>query len=489
MRSYASCTIVAALLFFASDVAHANGRLPGATGLAIGPSDGNELLLGLTYGLALTLDGGASWSWMCEQQIDGNGGNVDPSIVVTGNGSIVVLSLTNGGVLVSQDHGCTFVRPQGQLERNRGVDLTLDPSQPDHVYALLSTIMNAVDGGYPTYRNVLAHSIDNGGSWTVLAELPEDLSAETVEVAPSDPKRIYVSGTASSDPLQGVVERSDDGGLTWKRTTVQLPRGSGSLYLSAIHPSDPDRLWFRVPGRGDIYGVLPAKLWLSMDGGASFAPLGETKAGMLGLALSPSGDRIAFGGPSDGLFVAPADASAAPSKVSDLPVSCLRWRANGLYLCSLEPLAPFSLGFAAEPTQDFVPLWKRSNTCRAACAPPSPLEMKCRQPWEMIAPFVDASTPVCGSSASIPDAGVDAGSRAAGGRLDNGSMAGSRLDGGGSVVDASQVTPAHTQSVRSSTSGGCAVVSPLIVSRQCPKCWLAPLLTLMVIAMLRRRGT
>ena len=45
-------------------------------------------------------------------------------------------------------------------------------------------------------------------------------------------------------------------------------------------------------------------------------------------------------------------------------VSCLRWRSNGLYACALEPNAPFSLGFAAEPTQGFVPLWHRANTCR-----------------------------------------------------------------------------------------------------------------------------
>lgn len=455
-------------LSIATASVHANGRLPGATGLAIHPSDNNELLLGLTYGLALTVDGGASWSWMCEQQIDGNGGNVDPAIVLTGNGSIVVLSLTSGGVLVSQDHGCTFVRPPGELERNRGVDLTLDPSQPDHVYALLSTIMNAVDGGSPTYRNLLAHSLDSGASWQVLAQLPDDLSAETVEVAPSDPKRIYVSGTASSDPLQGVVERSDDGGRTWKRTTVRLPRGSGSLYLSAIHPSDPDRLWFRVPGRGDIYGVLPAKLWLSTDGASSFSPLGETQAGMLGLALSPAGDRVAFGGPSDGLFVVPADASAAPTKVSDLPVSCLRWRTNGLYLCALEPIAPFSLGFAAQPGGDFVPLWKRANTCRPACAPPSPLEMKCGEPWQMIAPLIDASTAVCGEAGSIS------------GMFDASAVARSRVDGSISTVDASR---AATMTPPSAAAGSCTVMSSLTVR---VPWWLATL-TLMTDVFVRRR--
>lgn len=379
----------------AASVAHANGRIPGATGLAIHPHDERQMLLGLSFGLALTRDGGASWTWMCEQQIEGNGSDVDPSIIMTDDGSLVVLSLTNGGVLVSRDDGCSFERALGPLQGNRGVDLTLDPSQPGRVLALMSTIIEVLEGGVPRYRNFLAHSLDHGRRWTILAELPDDMLGETIELAPSDPKRIYVSGTANADPLQGIVLRSDDGGLTWKRNTVRLPKGSGSLFISGIHPSDPDRLWFRVPGRGDIYGALPAKLWLSTDGAASFVPISETEAGMLGFAISPDGDRVAFGGPLDGLFVAPADASAAPLKVSDVRVSCLRWNANGLYVCGGEPVDPYTLGFAAEPTAGFVPLWRRANTCRPACTPEASLERNCRGPWETIAPLLSADTAVC----------------------------------------------------------------------------------------------
>jgi hypothetical protein len=112
----------AGLLCLVTTAAQANGRLPGATGLAINPNDESQLLLGLTYGLALTRDHGASWTWMCEQQIEGNGGNVDPAIVVTSNGTLVVLSLTNGGVLVSRNGGCSFERALGPLEGNRGTD-------------------------------------------------------------------------------------------------------------------------------------------------------------------------------------------------------------------------------------------------------------------------------------------------------------------------------------------------------------------------------
>lgn len=402
-RAWGPAVFVLACL--ATSAVHANGRVPGATGLAIHPTDAQQLLLGLTYGLALTRDGGANWSWMCEEQIEGNGGDVDPSIVVTNDGTLVVLSLTNGGVLVSRDNGCSFARALGPLQGQRGVDLTLDPQRPGRVLALLSTITEVVDRR-PRYHNLVAHSLDHGASWQVLAELPDDLSAETLEIAPSDAQRIYVSGTSGADPLQGIVERSDDGGLSWKRSSVRLPRGSGSLFLSGIHPSDPDRLWVRVPGRGDIYGVLPARLWLSLDGATSFEQVADTQAGMLGFAVSPDGERIALGGPLDGLFVGPSDASAPPAKIADLHVSCLRWQASGLYVCALEPTDPYSLGHAVEPTQGFVPLWQRADTCRDACVSPSPLELTCREPWATIAPLVGAESALCVDRSTTPDAGA-----------------------------------------------------------------------------------
>lgn len=445
--------LVAVLLCLIGTAAHANGRLPGATGLAIHPTDEQQLLLGLTYGLALSRDGAASWTWMCEQQIEGNGGDVDPSIVMTGDGSLVVLSLTNGGVLVSRNDGCSFERAMGPLQGERGVDLTLDPSQHGRVLALTSTIIEVVEAGYPRYRNLLAQSLDHGGSWEVLAELPEDMSPETVELAPSDGDRIYVSGTAAANPLQGIVERSDDGGLSWTRTTVELPPGSGSLFVSGIHPNDPDALWFRVPGRGDIYGVLPAMLWRSTDGGASFDQVGDAQGGMLGFAVSPDGQRVAFGGPLDGLFVAPADASAAPMKISEQRVSCLRWQASGLYVCGLEPSDPYSLAHATEPMAGFVPLWQRANTCRDACSSPSPLERNCRQPWEDLAPFIGADTALCDGSSVMPDAGPDA-------SVD----AGAARDGGGRTVD----RPARS-------AGGCTVAFARGADLHG---WLVPLLLL-----------
>ena len=202
-----------------------------------------------------------------------------------------------------------------------------------------------------------------------------------------------------------------------------------------------------------------------MNAGASFDTVGETGGGMLGFALSPEGDQVAFGGPRDGLFVMPSDASAAPSLVSATPVTCLHWTTRGLYSCAAEPGSPFSLGFAAEPGQAFEPLWQRANSCRASCDPPSRLEMLCEEPWERVSSLVGA---VCDGSTWIPDAGIDAGT----GTLEP------RLDGGGAEtsVDAASASDAAPMTPEPADSG-CAVAHP---SRGSASWWLVPVLMLCI---------
>ncbi len=469
--SQARGLLTAALVCVAATTAHANGRMPGATGLAIHPDDGEQLLLGLTFGLALSRNGGASWAWMCEQQIEGNGSNVDPSIVMTGNGTLVVVSLTNGGVLVSRDDGCSFERAMGPLQGHRGVDLTLDPGGSGRVLALMSRIVAIDERNRAIYRNFVAHSQDHGGSWEVLAELPDAMRVETLEVAPSDPNRIYVSGTDSGDPLQGIIMRSDDGGLSWTRSTVELPFGSGSLFVSGIHPEDADTLWVRVPGLGDLNGVLPARLWVSTDGGASFEQIADTGGGMLGFAVSPEGDRVAFGGPLDGLFVAPADGSAPPSRVADMVVTCLRWHASGLYACALEPNAPYSLAHSVDPAEgfeSFESVWQRAQTCRAACAAASTLERTCREPWEELAPQVGAADALCDGTAPPPDVS---------GQADRDAGAAHGDGGVRPRVEASPVATGGTDADPAGRLGGCGVARGPAAAAPAGRAWVVALLT------------
>jgi photosystem II stability/assembly factor-like uncharacterized protein len=387
-------------------LARANGRMPGATELSIARSDRQHLLARATFGLVQSFDGGDSWQWICEQAINVSGES-DPPLALTEDGSLILLP-TVGATLISRDKGCTWsIAPE--LADSKAIDLTVDPTDPSHVLVVTSTI-DAIDAmGLVTYINVVFETRDNAASWQVVATLASDFEIETLEVAPSDPRRIYVSGTSNESPLIGVIERTDDAGGNWQRTTLDLPPSSGSLFVSAVDPNNPDRLWVRVPAQGDRFGLFPASLLISSDAGESFEMVGATAQGMLGFALSPDGTELAYGGPFDGLFVGPSDGSAPIEKVSDLRVRCLRWNADGLYACGLEPQDPFSVGLSTDKGASFQPIYKMADTCPQECADATSFAAACQQPWTGISMRIapDAADCTLPWPSVMPDAGSD----------------------------------------------------------------------------------
>lgn len=389
----------------------ANGRMPGANDLVFSAGDPARLVARATFGIVQSADRGATWSWVCEQAIDVSGVVADPPLTMTADGSLVLLPPT-GSALVSSDRGCNWARVAAPLAATRGADLTVDPSDPRRVLVVTSTLRKVDDAGFGVYENLVVETRDDARSFFLLATLPGDFEAETVEVAHSDPRRIYVSGSDAHDPRLGVILRSDDAGATWSRSILSLPAGTGSLWISGIHPRDPDKLWVRVAARGDTIGLLPARLYLSTDKGATFTMLAATTKGMFGFALSPDGSSVAYGGPSDGLFVGPSDGGGFVKR-SALGVRCLRWPArDALYVCASEPADPFSLGVSSDDGLSFRALYKLTDTCPATCASGTSFADSCEVAWSQTRPFIQATGATCSVPWSAPtssDAGqVDA---------------------------------------------------------------------------------
>src|SRR6185436_18884948 len=79
-RCAAAATLLAALA--PASAARANGRYPLATQIIAAPSDAAYMALRSTFGVLQTFDGGATWSWVCEQAA-GYGDIQDPSIALT----------------------------------------------------------------------------------------------------------------------------------------------------------------------------------------------------------------------------------------------------------------------------------------------------------------------------------------------------------------------------------------------------------------------
>lgn len=414
--------------------AHANGRMPGANDLAFNAGHPEQLVARATFGIVQSFDSGGSWEWICEQVIDVSGVIADPPLSVMADGTQVLLPPT-GSALVSLDHGCSWHRAAEPLLGNRGVDLTLDPSNAKRLLVLMSTTAEVDQEGFGRYRNLLVESVDNGHSFQILATLSDDFLAETVEVAKSDSQRIYVSGTDRKNARLGIIERSEDGGAHWTRTTLELPPGTGSLFISAIAPDDPDRLWVRVPARGDTLGLLPARLLISEDKGETFRMLASTTKAMFGFALSPDGSELAYGGPTDGLFVGPSDGSGVFEKRSGLGVRCLRWtEGGGLYACASEPQDPFSVGVSLDHGRSFRALYRMLDTCPASCGTETLFAQTCPEAWSSTRPFIRASAAMCSVPWALPevlDAGVtnDAGATGADAAVQSGTDAGDPAEG------------------------------------------------------------
>jgi photosystem II stability/assembly factor-like uncharacterized protein len=448
MSRVRAAALLAVLVSFAS-AARANGRMPGATEMSVAATP-DHLVVRATFGLIQTFDSGKTWRWICEQAI-GVSGEADPPLTATDGGTLILVS-PKGGLVVSRDQGCSWEPGPALLAGKKTIDLTRDPADAKRVLVAASTVATIDDRGIVTYENRVVETHDAGATWTELAPLPSDFSAETIEVAPSDPRRIYVSGTASSDPLLGVIARSEDGGAGWLRSELRLPQGSGSMFVGAIDPADADRFWVRVPARGDVFGFFPATLLVSADRGQTFTTVAATARAMFGFALSPDGKQLAYGGPFDGLFVGPA---AGPfTKVSSLGVRCLKWGERGLYACGSQPPDAFTLGLSPNADGVFEPLYDARTTCPMTCEAGSAFQAACETPWSAIGPAIGAPSTcdVPWSDAGSSDASATGGTAGTAGTGGTSALPdASSSDSGGAMPGVTPPTEAR---------GGCACELP-----------------------------
>lgn len=107
------------------------------------------------------------------------------------------------------------------------------------------------------------------------------------------------------------VFRSVDGALSWTEVANVAPSVFG--FAVAVHPRDPETAWFVPAVKDEFRYPVDAKLVVARtrDGGRSFdvlsAGLPAAPAYDLvyrhGLAIDASGDRLAFGSTTGGLWI------------------------------------------------------------------------------------------------------------------------------------------------------------------------------------------
>jgi hypothetical protein len=365
-----------ALLALLAREANANGRYPTAKHIVFDPSDPQHLVATTTFGLLESRDQGKSFEWRCEGAL-GVAGDQDELVAITASGTTVA-ALTNG--LVTTADGCTY-RAAPELAGQFVADLALSRSTPHALYAFTTEISSTGE-----LDSQVVQSVDDGQSWSnVGPQLPVTLLPLTIDVAPSDAMRVYVSARTGSPDYSSVLLRSDDGGKTFP-TPLPIPGTMAQrlAYIAAVHPRDANRVFFRVD---DSPGTV---IWSTEDGGQNFEKRFTAKGQLLGFAISPDGSTIAFGGPDDGVWVGAENAMTFEHR-SNVAPSCLTWNDDGIYACADQATDPFSIGISRDMGVSFDPLLRFDALCGATeCPAATAGYAQCASTWPSIAASLGA---------------------------------------------------------------------------------------------------
>jgi photosystem II stability/assembly factor-like uncharacterized protein len=152
------------------------------------------------------------------------------------------------------------------ISENTGVvDVALDPSNPDVIYAAAYQrrrhVFTLIDGGP---ESAIYKSTDAGATWNKLKNgLPTvDMGRIGLAVSPADPNVLYATIEAADG--KGGIFRSNDRGATWERKNEF---DVGAMYYARVvcDPKNVDRIW-----------VMNVQLRESLDGGKTLHKVAET---------------------------------------------------------------------------------------------------------------------------------------------------------------------------------------------------------------------
>ncbi|MCA1632262.1 MAG: glycosyl hydrolase [Acidobacteria bacterium] len=166
------------------------------------------------------------------------------------------------GVFRSKDGGKTWERVLQRGPKAGAIDLVLDPSNANVIYAGFWEVIRrpwSLESGGP--GSGFFKSTDGGDTWTELTRapgMPRGVVGKVgIAVSPANPERVW----ALVEAEDGGVFRSDNGGRTWTRTNEQRNLRQRAWYYTRIYadPQNPETVY-----------VLNTGFYKSNDGGRTF---------------------------------------------------------------------------------------------------------------------------------------------------------------------------------------------------------------------------
>jgi len=185
------------------------------------------------------------------------------------------------GIYRSKDGGKTWEQIFFKHEQAGVIDLVMDESNPDVLYASTFEFIRRtwlLDAGGP--NSGIFKSTDGGDTWTDLTKNPGLPEGDWGRVGLAHSKTVpnRISALIDSREKNGLY-RSEDGGATWKFLTNHSGIIQRPFYYHHLHAS---------PHNGDELWVLSNKLWQSLDGGKTWKQRSGTKDDFHDMAFGPN---------------------------------------------------------------------------------------------------------------------------------------------------------------------------------------------------------
>ena len=184
------------------------------------------------------------------------------------------------GVFRTTDGGETWEKVLFRDERTGAVDLVMDPTDPDVLYATLWQVYRKPwrlwSGGE---GSGIFKSTDGGDTWTEITRnpgLPDGVLGKiTIAVSGADPSRVW----ANLEAERGGLYRSDDGGASWEFVNGHRDVWQRAFYFQRLVADPVDR--------NSLY-ILNFRLMRSTDGGRTLESVPETHVDHHDLWIDPT---------------------------------------------------------------------------------------------------------------------------------------------------------------------------------------------------------
>jgi len=362
MRSF----LLATLLVGLPAVALANGRAPGTSTINFQKGNDNRIAAGMTFGVVNSTDGGATWTWECEDAV-GYGGMYDPDYAFTSTGAL--FATTFDGLKVRRDE-CSYKRSvlietDGDCFDDDDADTDLDDCNTGFTCSLgvgggsfgdgkcekvkfFSAIAQGPDGA------IYAAAADpKDGKIYKLADDETTLASpqpgllmdwwQSIEVAPSNAQVIYLFGyRLEGNTKKFLLFKSTNGGTSYAALPGNEATGvvngldtkaNSVIEIAAISKTDPNLVYARVTLSDN---ATSDAIYRSTNGGTSWTKIIE-KAGALAFVARASGQLVAgtqavgtFQVMDPGAATASATIAAGFAEVTGAPhINCLSENAAG----------------------------------------------------------------------------------------------------------------------------------------------------------------